>query len=298
MNELKAYYKTQIETQPESSLTVRLTREAENRRPRIVKRIALIAATVAILTTTVIAASPEVREAIWNTGRVYSGGEKGIMVDVEVLPVSEKLAAYINENEWNEIIRHGWDGQKRVEWFTKFYSFNFESYNEAADFFGIDILQSPMIKDESAREYMDTSLIRSDISYNVYSPEDKDEVFFVSLDREYQYGTYETDRLGLSISFILEDESSESSGIKNRVPDVWYYQPDSEEYETYVSSVNGIEAMVGVIDNDDSFPKAFAVFTVNSVRYSIWINSYDPDGSLNLVVATLKGIIDSFTKPS
>jgi len=296
MKELKEYYTAQTETQPDPSLTVSIALLPKREKSRPIRRAILIAATIAILTTTAFAVSPGLREAFLNTGRVFPSDD-GITVETviwERLPISETLRLYLETHDCEQEVFYGLDGSESVAITMYYCTQGFESYSEVAGFFGIDILHSPLLTESITRSYRnEVAKIGASMSYYGLNPEQS---IHVNVNSEYLYGDYESNIITLSADFNLWDQSVIQDGEWNpkEQPSILHYQPDAVNHETYTSPVNGIEAVIGIINiNNSAFSRAIAVFTVSNIQYSVMAGLFSSDYSTAQTIDVLKEIIDS-----
>jgi len=285
VNELKTYYNTQAETQPEPAFNVPESLLAKPAKRHPLRKLVLMVAVAVILTTTALAASPELREAIGNMGRVFVRDDGGVAlerINILRLPISDDLKSYIETNsDFFSIM-----GDMRHS------QLGFESYNEVADFFDVDILHITFLSKNLIKLIQgEEVLVRAQVGYNASA---RKKTVTCHLTSVYSYGENESNAIFFNANFIVEEEPVGRYG-QNTFSQygAFYNNAETISHETYISPVNGIEAVIGTYNVEDpAYPSVDAVFAVDNVTYLISARLDPEEYDLDQSVEILKVIID------
>ena|GEM_PF-5647560 len=214
MEELKAYYKTQTETQPEASLT---PKPAHARKRRPVRGAVLIAALAVFLTVSALAAV--------QIGKTFvRTNEEGtsFVSPVEKVPMSEALRKFIaddaNKPEEKTPEEEGYET----------YSLEFQSLAEAADFFDIRLAGNTLLTNAGLNPYDGGAKIKSLVFNN------NDDSGVVYLMSHYDIGN------GGGVFYQIHFSYGESGEAAEH--ELW--SMELEAAEPYISRKNGIEAQI------------------------------------------------------
>jgi len=257
MEELKAYYITQAESQPDPSIKIQLDPAPVKKKMKVVFRIIIAAAVIALLTATALASGSQwlVRTPKWVAGETEEDGSWA-EVESDITPFSAELRAYIDSGklEHEEL----WEGAYSVSGNI----YELQSLDAVYDFLGIQFTHNPLIPVDCVqsvhvwyRAAVDTATVTM---YSVFTYDAED---IESPDTLLKKGI----GVGILNTMWINDVTNElvSMGFGYLMADGSYMEY-TEEY--YTSPVNDIEALLLVASLDSS---AEAHFSLNGVTYNL-----------------------------
>ena len=258
MEELKAYYMAQAESQPDPSIKIQLDPAPVKKKMKPVFRVILAAAVIALLTATALATNSQwlVRMPKWVAGETEEDGS-WVEVEADIIPFSAKFRAYIDAG--NLVGEEWWyDG-------THYYSESgfineLQSIDAVSDFLGVQFANNPLIPTDCVE------------SVSVFYKPAEDRAT-VTMSLEFTYGIESVEGsttllkkgLGVSIiNFMLINDVIDEHSTFGHGYSLADGSPREFEEEYYTSPVNDIEALLLITPMNSS---AIAHFSLNGITY-------------------------------
>ena len=260
MEELKAYYTAQAESQPDPSIKIQLDPAPVKKKMKTVFRVIVAAAVIALLTATALATGSQwlVRTPKWVAGETEEDGN-WVEVETDIIPFSAKFRAYIDAG--NLVGEEWWhDG---IQYYSESGIINeLQSIDAVSDFFGVQFAYNPLIPTDCVES------VRV-----LYKPAEDSATVTMSLEFTYDIegveGSAALLNKGLGVSvfnfMIINDVIEEPTTFGHG-----YSLADGSarefEEEYYTSPVSDIEALLLITPMNSS---AIAHFSLNGITYML-----------------------------
>jgi hypothetical protein len=288
---------------------------AKPSRTRPVRRLAIIAATLVLVTTvTAFAVSAELREAVFRIGHVSTDG-RGVTTVVEPHHISDNLRTYVEmhigtSGGYEQV---GEDIYVPGDFYRKHW-IGFASHDEAGEFFGTRFIISPLLSEANIRdlgtlyEEMDIVVdslsggVRNVVANVLYLNETLNSYPGDVITNDIRSSTAIRAMAIIGATYIIDDEGTivtvnANLNLSDQMQKIeglsTIYQSTSEvtnrdiDYSDYTSPVNGVVAIIGVYTDEEG--RAFAKYTLDDVVYTV----YCATQSTAQAVEILKALIDS-----
>jgi len=276
MEDLKAYYKTEKDTQAELSLTITpVNPKTKTRRPA--RRAILIAAVVVLMTVTALAATTS-GFRIWRENEYINLATP--VEEPRIYPVSTAMREFMDSNE-----------PERSNFYpsitdNEFYRVDFSSIGGAAAFYGIPFMQNTRYQlDDQQFEYVKT-IIPDTVATEFWYNAENDTVYG---ELHVLYSAGEGGRLRLFVIYNFSFNTVHDEYLLSYLDG----KNDGSIIE-YTSKANGIQAVL--VEAEEQLGKGYlgAGFSKDAVLYRLSIGGCSSLDSLDDLYSLLEEFIDGF----